>query len=105
MKIENNNIKPLIPLNIRNIKKKNKMKFISWKKRKEIMFKNFLKKEMIIYKHRINIENAFGKIKHINRLNSRYDKKYKNYKRMDKVHPIALVEAFLCLFFCVQLCK
>ena len=50
MKIENNNIKPLIPLNIRNIKKKNKMKFISWKKRKEIMFKNFLKKEMIIYK-------------------------------------------------------
>lgn len=46
---------PLIPINMRNIKKKNKTKNISCKKRKEMMFKDFTNKEIEIYKYRINI--------------------------------------------------
>ncbi len=78
-KFINNKIKPLIPKNIRNIKKDFKMKDLTYQERLDIMFENFKKDERELYKKRIKVENFYANYKQIHRFNMRYDKYYTNF--------------------------
>ncbi len=75
-----NNIRPIIPFNIRNTKNKYKIRKLSIDDKKK-------------YKKRIRIEHIFGQLKINNKLGCRYEKYIKNYKGL------------IYLWFIKKICK
>lgn len=86
-----NGINPLIPKNVRNMKKNKKSKNMTYKEKIKMQLKQFSKKERHIYKRRIYSENFYAKYKQIPKLNMRYEKYSKN------------LEGFINLYMAKQL--
>ncbi len=84
--IKNKNVYPLIPKNIRNNKKKTKMKELTYNKRIGIMFKDFKKNERKLYKKRIKIEHFFANLKQIFRFDRRLDTKLSSFDAFIALH-------------------
>ncbi len=80
-----NNIKCIIPYNIRN------NKIINDEEKENFTFKECTKKDRIIYKERIIVENYFANLKQINKLNIRQTKEIKSFMALINIYSIGKI--------------
>lgn len=77
-KFKENGILPLIPLNVRNMKKDKPAKNMTYIEKINMQLMNFNNRERKIYKKRICVENFYASYKQPPKLATRYEKYFKN---------------------------